>query len=70
MQLFKITFQETDERGRETVLAGSVSDICKVWSVSDIYHYYKNIQRRETQKRIFEVDGETGISFIDLTFPP
>ncbi|VDK82513.1 unnamed protein product [Litomosoides sigmodontis] len=61
--------QETDERGRETVLAGSVSDICKAWSVSDIYHYYKNIQGRGTHKQIFEVDGETGISFIDLTFP-
>ncbi|EJD74188.1 dihydrouridine synthase domain-containing protein, variant [Loa loa] len=62
--------QETDERGRETVLAGSVSDICKAWSISDTYQCYKNIGRRATQKRRFEVDSETGISFIDLTFPP
>ncbi|KAK6107033.1 dihydrouridine synthase domain containing protein [Brugia malayi] len=62
--------QETDERGRETVLAGSISDICKAWSISDIYNCYKNIRKRATQKRKFEVDDETGISFIDLTFPP
>uniref|UniRef100_A0A8R1XPX5 DRBM domain-containing protein n=1 Tax=Onchocerca volvulus TaxID=6282 RepID=A0A8R1XPX5_ONCVO len=61
--------QETDARGRETVLAASVLDICKAWSISDIYYGYKNIRRRATQKRKFEVDGKTGISFIDLTFP-
>ncbi|VBB28337.1 unnamed protein product [Acanthocheilonema viteae] len=61
--------QETDERGRETVLAGSISDICKAWSISDMYHCYKNIRKQATQKRSFEVDSQTGISFIDLTFP-
>uniref|UniRef100_A0A0R3RG03 DRBM domain-containing protein n=1 Tax=Elaeophora elaphi TaxID=1147741 RepID=A0A0R3RG03_9BILA len=62
--------QETDKRGRETVLAGSILDICQAWSISDMYHWYKNIQRRAKQKRRFEMDSETGISFIDLTFPP
>uniref|UniRef100_A0A915Q0Y0 DRBM domain-containing protein n=1 Tax=Setaria digitata TaxID=48799 RepID=A0A915Q0Y0_9BILA len=61
--------QETDKRGRETVLAGSVLDICKAWSISDIYYSYKNIRKRATQKRKFEVDAETGINFINLTFP-
>ncbi|KAM3720882.1 tRNA-dihydrouridine(20) synthase [NAD(P)+]-like [Dirofilaria immitis] len=61
--------QETDERGRQSVLAATVLDICKAWSIGDTYYNYKNVRRRAIQKRRFDVDSETGISFIDLTFP-
>lgn len=51
------------------MLAACVSDICKAWTVSDVYEYYKSTRKR-VQKREFDVDNETGVNFIDLTFPP
>ncbi|MCP9260568.1 hypothetical protein DINM_003558 [Dirofilaria immitis] len=53
--------QETDERGRQSVLAATVLDICKAWSIGDTYYNYKNVRRRAIQKRRFDVDSETGI---------
>ncbi|VDN28946.1 unnamed protein product [Gongylonema pulchrum] len=60
--------QESDPRGRQTVMAASVLDICKAWSVSDIYEYYKSVRRR-AQKRSFQCDEQMDVQFIDLTFP-
>uniref|UniRef100_A0A915BD79 DRBM domain-containing protein n=1 Tax=Parascaris univalens TaxID=6257 RepID=A0A915BD79_PARUN len=61
--------QEFDPRGRATVLAASVSDICAAWSMRDVYENFKN-QRLRGNKRKEVSDAETGIHFIDLTFPP
>ncbi|VDK45677.1 unnamed protein product [Anisakis simplex] len=73
--------QEFDERGRATVNAASVSDICDAWSMRDVYDECKSDRQRRTVKRKFESVGtdlptelamspESDIHFIDLTFPP
>uniref|UniRef100_A0A0N5ASU3 DRBM domain-containing protein n=1 Tax=Syphacia muris TaxID=451379 RepID=A0A0N5ASU3_9BILA len=59
--------QEFDPRGQETVNAASVLEICKAWSVENTYDYYKNLRNKEKNH---EFDPETGICFVDVTFPP
>uniref|UniRef100_A0A0M3HSM8 DRBM domain-containing protein n=1 Tax=Ascaris lumbricoides TaxID=6252 RepID=A0A0M3HSM8_ASCLU len=61
--------KEFDPRGRATVLAASVSEICEAWSMRDVCENFKN-QRLHGSKRKEVSDAETGIRFIDLTFPP
>lgn len=58
--------QEFDPRGRATVLAASVAEICNAWSVGDVYKDFK----MRNGKRKIEADEYTGIQFIDLTFHP
>ncbi|MFH4979024.1 hypothetical protein AB6A40_005733 [Gnathostoma spinigerum] len=60
--------QEFDSRGRATVLAASCSDLCKAWSLDSIYDGSKK-RLIENRKRKTEHDPETGIQYIDITFP-
>ncbi|VDN04018.1 unnamed protein product [Thelazia callipaeda] len=62
--------QETDQRGRETVLAANVLEICKAWSLVHVYESLNGSRWRALHRPKLEFDSETGINFIDITFPP
>lgn len=59
--------QEFDPRGRQTVDASSVLEICKAWSMEGIYKSYKDLRKKSI---IYETDEKTGLCLIDVTFPP
>lgn len=59
--------QEFDVRGKKTVDASSVWEICKAWSVDETCRYYKELRGNNSA---LEIDHKTGIHIVDLTFPP
>ncbi|KHN75072.1 tRNA-dihydrouridine(20) synthase [NAD(P)+]-like [Toxocara canis] len=61
--------KEFDARGRATVVAASVLDICDAWSMRNVYENFKSNRQRGHKRKVVP-DAETGIHFIDLTFPP
>lgn len=54
--------QEFDPRGRATLAAGDVREICRAWSLE---HEFYKIRGRY----IYKDDLETGITHINATFP-
>ncbi|TKR94275.1 hypothetical protein L596_008580 [Steinernema carpocapsae] len=62
--------QEFDPRGRETVLSATVHEICKAWNRSEKFEEFKKARLRHSHKRHFVPDPETGICFVDISFPP
>ncbi|KJH44243.1 hypothetical protein DICVIV_09715 [Dictyocaulus viviparus] len=60
--------QDQDPRGRQTVLAGSVKDICKAWGCDEEYESCRKDRMRKHCKR--EFNNEIGeYEYHDVTFP-
>uniref|UniRef100_A0A914VW44 DRBM domain-containing protein n=1 Tax=Plectus sambesii TaxID=2011161 RepID=A0A914VW44_9BILA len=57
--------QEFDPRGRATVRAVNVEELCAAWNMTEKFQEVKNSQSRATLKR--KVDD---VEIIDLSFPP
>ncbi|KAK0424706.1 hypothetical protein QR680_008800 [Steinernema hermaphroditum] len=62
--------QEFDPRGRQTVLAATVHEICKAWNREEKFVECKKARLRHSHKRHLKPDPETGICFFDISFPP
>ncbi|CAI4221468.1 unnamed protein product [Auanema sp. JU1783] len=60
--------QEHDVRGKATVAAGSVLEICKAWSVEHVYEEFRQKRARQQCKRKYD-EEEDGTRYIDITFP-
>ncbi|CAI5437614.1 unnamed protein product [Caenorhabditis angaria] len=61
--------QEYDPRGKATVEAGSVLEICRAFQKEDVYEKWrKERQRKQSKRKIFE-NPEDGTLQIDVSFP-
>lgn len=80
-QLFEQNLQEFDVRGRMTVAASSLREICQIWGMEDDYNRrkgLKNIGRNQMDVEEAERPGgrEIGLRLVgevfvaEVTFPP
>ncbi|CAB3408625.1 unnamed protein product [Caenorhabditis bovis] len=60
--------QEHDPRGKSTVAAGSLLEICRAYNKQDVYEFWKKERLRKSCKRKECVDSD-GIFNIDVSFP-
>ncbi|GMT27959.1 hypothetical protein PFISCL1PPCAC_19256, partial [Pristionchus fissidentatus] len=60
--------QEHDARGRATVQAGSVVEICRAWGEEKVYEKCRLSRRSKRGNRV-EKDEKTGVEYVDVTFP-
>ncbi|GMT00315.1 hypothetical protein PENTCL1PPCAC_22489, partial [Pristionchus entomophagus] len=60
--------QEHDPRGRATVQAGSVVEICRAWSMEDKYEECRANRQSKKGNRVVK-DEKTGVEYVDVTFP-
>ncbi|CAD6190930.1 unnamed protein product [Caenorhabditis auriculariae] len=60
--------QEYDPRGRKTVCAGSVLEICRAWGKEQVYEEWHRDRQRRCCKRKARVT-EDGTTLIEVTFP-
>jgi tRNA-dihydrouridine synthase 2 len=61
--------QEFDPRGKATVNAGTVLEICRAWSKENTYYDWKNFRLRRSHKRKPEdMDVVEGIRTADISF--
>jgi tRNA-dihydrouridine synthase 2 len=61
--------QEFDPRGRATVTAANVQEICKAWNKEEKFNECRDFRRRHSLKRRNTIEEEDGISYASLTFP-
>ncbi|KAK6726412.1 hypothetical protein RB195_004622 [Necator americanus] len=59
--------QESDPRGRQTVLAGSNQEICRAWGVEGVYEQCRTKRQRMQCKRLLPDASEW--EYHDVTFP-
>uniref|UniRef100_A0A0K0DHF3 DRBM domain-containing protein n=1 Tax=Angiostrongylus cantonensis TaxID=6313 RepID=A0A0K0DHF3_ANGCA len=60
--------QDRDPRGRETVLAGSVQEICRAWGCEEKYEKCRRDRFRKQNKRVFS-NEISDYEYYDVTFP-
>ncbi|GMR53294.1 hypothetical protein PMAYCL1PPCAC_23489, partial [Pristionchus mayeri] len=60
--------QEHDPRGKATVQAGSVVEICRAWSMEEKYEECRSARQSARGDRV-EKDQKTGVEYVDVTFP-
>ncbi len=66
-----IIIKEFDPRGRATVRAVNMDEICTAWNMQDEYrNANKTMRRRRCTSMKRKLDVVSGIEFIDITFPP
>lgn len=61
--------QEFDPRGKDTIAAGSVLDICKAWNRVEKYEECKNYRLRHGLKRKAVLEEVDGVFTGNITFP-
>jgi tRNA-dihydrouridine synthase 2 len=57
-----------DERGKSTIQAATMSEICQTWDKADIYNQYQQRFGRTTHKRKIEEDSD-GLYKMNVSFP-
>uniref|UniRef100_A0A1I7USU8 DRBM domain-containing protein n=2 Tax=Caenorhabditis tropicalis TaxID=1561998 RepID=A0A1I7USU8_9PELO len=60
--------QEHDPRGKATVAAGSVLQICKAFGMEDVYNKWKDERKKKESKKRARVDDD-GTYNIEVSFP-
>ncbi|KAJ1358915.1 hypothetical protein KIN20_017483 [Parelaphostrongylus tenuis] len=60
--------QDRDQRGRETVLAGSIQEICRAWGREETYEKCRRDRIRKQSKRV-SANEISDYEYYDVTFP-
>lgn len=60
--------QEYDPRGKATVAAGSVLQICKAFGMEDVYDKWRDERKKKQSKKRARVDDD-GVYNIEVSFP-